>query len=473
MAEDQDQVVDALLAEIDKAKSTLRLTSVVCLQADPLLVSVDGVGSVPALQQGITMAEGDAAWAIWAPPRKPIVIAGADGGGAQGLFGSGVDQSGSNANAGGLDTVASAVKSFAVGDSTQATAPAAFAEGWQTVASGYYSHAAGISSTASGYCSHAEGNNTQATDSYSHAEGAYTTASGPSSHAEGTDTIASGTESHAEGDSTTASGDQAHAEGQETTASGDESHAEGSQTTASGFAAHAEGNSSTASGDYSHAEGNTTTASALGSHSEGEGTTASGVGSHAEGASTEASGETSHAEGQSTTASGEASHAEGNFTFAHGHYAHVQGDGGVAFRAMEDAHSSQNPDATLQHTLLNIVSDWPTGDIHVGGGTNPILIPVHDGYFDAKVTIWLGNLTDRWDLTFRGTNDATNFAGRDTGTVTITASAGGSALVYGTSAISWDVTGDSAGNVLITPSATTGSTARYAHVELFELHANV
>lgn len=353
-----DQVIDAVLAELDKSKSTLRLAAVVCLQADPLLVSIDGIGSVPALQQGITMGVGDAAWALWAPPRKPIVIAGATGGGsAKGLFGTGVDQSGVNANAG--------------GDSSVATGSASLAVGWES----------------------------QATGDYSTALGHGTEARGQSSYAEGTDSVAYAENSHAEGDAT---------------------HAQGAN-------------------------------------------------SHAEGGSTTASGEAAHSEGDGTTASGDASHAQGGFTIASSDYAHAQGYGTNAFRAIEDATAAEG-DKTLQHTQIPIAGDWGTSNVSRGSGTDPIRIPVHDGHFDAKLTVFSLDMADRWDITFRGSNDASNFAGRAAGTVTIDDSAGGGAPIYGSSPITWTVAGTSIGDVEITPSDAISN--RYVHVELFELRAN-
>jgi hypothetical protein len=326
---------------------------------------------------------------------------GGGGGGTPGLIGTGVTQTGANANAGGDSTVATGADSFAVGSGSQAT--------------GDYSHAEGLTTTASGNDSHAEGRETQASADHTHAEGYLSVASNTGAHAEGLQAQATGDYSHAEGDNTTASGQAAHSECFFTTASGNNSHAEGRRTTASEQAA----------------------------HSEGDGTVASGY----------------------------ASHAEGIGTIASGGQAHAEGEGTHAFRYDETSTASQGS-KTLQVSRAVITANNGTGDLNVGGTTNPIKIPVHDGYFDGKVTIFKDDMTDRWDLTFRGSNSATNFAGRAAGTVTITASAGGGSTTYGSSTITWAVTGDSAGNVLITPSATTAGWDRYVHVEMFELHAN-
>lgn len=330
-----------------------------------------------------------------------------------GLFGTGVDQSGPNANAGGDSTVATGTDSFAVGNGS--------------TASGDNSAAFGTSSTASGSSSFAAGN---------------------IARAEGEDAVAF--------NNGRAAGQASYSDGQ-SYAQGDFSHAESNAGTGpSAQYAHAEGGGF-ASGSYSHAEG--------------EDTIASGEASHAEGVSTTASNQYTHAEGNNTTASGDTSHAEGDSTIASGYASHAQGILAHAFRTGEHATATRD-NKVLQHSEICITNDWGTSDVNIGGGTDPIEIPVHDGHFDAKVTLYLGDLESRWDITFRGSNDATDFAGRPSGTVTIDASAGGSALVYGSSAITWAVSGDSAGNVLITPSATTGSTDRYAHVDLFELHAN-
>lgn len=75
-----DPVVDALLEALDEATTSLRLVAVKCVQVSPLLVSIAGIGSVPAIQQGITMALDDVAYALWSPPTKPIVLGGVGGG---------------------------------------------------------------------------------------------------------------------------------------------------------------------------------------------------------------------------------------------------------------------------------------------------------------------------------------------------------------------------------------------------------
>jgi hypothetical protein len=258
----------------------------------------------------------------------------------------------------GNQTTASGDYSYSEGQSTIASGTTSHAEGYLTKAFGDYSHAEGHSNTASGIASHVEGgywgkgsNPNVASGDGSHAEGGGTTASGDSSHAEGENTTASNNSSHAEGGNTTASGIFSHAEGEGTTSSGPSSHAEGGGTIASGIFSHAEGEETTASGDYSHSEGTSNTASGIashveggylgkgvlpnvasgnGSHAEGGGTTASGVGSHAEGENTTASNNNSHAEGDNTLASGGSSHAEGFQTTASGDSSHAEGGGTIA-----------------------------------------------------------------------------------------------------------------------------------------------
>lgn len=63
----------ALLEAIDEAASPMKQVSVVCLQVSPLLVSVNGLGSVRAeLMAGSTFGLGDTGRAIWSPPSKPV-----------------------------------------------------------------------------------------------------------------------------------------------------------------------------------------------------------------------------------------------------------------------------------------------------------------------------------------------------------------------------------------------------------------
>lgn len=225
----------------------------------------------------------------------------------------------------------------------------------------------------------------------------------------------------------------------------------------SGTDANAGGVDSVATGSASFAAGDEVTASGDGAHAEGRLTVASGTYSHAEGLETEAPGDVAHAEGEATRADGPHSHAEGR-------KAHT-------FRSGEHATAAQG-NKTLQYSraVLAQASGAPN-DFDIGITTGPIRIPVQDGNFEGKLILFSNNMADRWDITFRGNNNAANYAGRGSGTVTIAASAGGGAPVYGASGITWTVTGTSVGDVEITPSGSISS--RYAFVELFELHATI
>lgn len=69
----EDPDVAALLEAIDEAGTNLRLVAVVCLQASPLLVSVNGVGSVPAeAMAGSSFALNETGRALWSPPSMPV-----------------------------------------------------------------------------------------------------------------------------------------------------------------------------------------------------------------------------------------------------------------------------------------------------------------------------------------------------------------------------------------------------------------
>ena len=289
---------------------------------------------------------------------------------------------------------------------------------------------------------------------YAPVAGSDLTASGTDSWAEGQGSVASGFVSHAEGLQTTASGSPgAHAEGLSTTASGQASHAEGLQTTASGSApgAHAEGVSTTASNFASHAEGSSTTASGTNSHAEGSATTVSGNNSHAEGSSTTVSENNSHAEGSYTTASAPAAHVEGYQTTAFRSAESARGYGGQVQQALIAANSG----AASQTVVTYIVA------------SGVITIPVHGGVTSGKIVILTEDGAIRWDVTFSAKNNAATYATRATGTVSILASVGTASTTYGTSAITWTVSGNATGQVVITPSAT--PPARRVWCELLQL----
>ncbi len=148
--------------------------------------------------------------------------------------------------AAGSNTIASAVRSFAMGYLTTASGDSAASFGQNTVASGISSFAMGDRSTASGGNTLAMGYDTKA--------------QGINSAAFGNTTIASGSMSLATGQSSTASGIHSVAMGTGTTASGDQSLATGSGTTASGEISISGGLNTTASGDFSVAIGNNLTA---------------------------------------------------------------------------------------------------------------------------------------------------------------------------------------------------------------------
>ncbi len=284
------------------------------------------------------------------------------------------------------------------------------------------------------------------TDSW--AEGQGTTASGNISHAEGRGSIASGHSSHAEGYQTTASSSSpgAHSEGCQTAASNFGAHAEGASTIASGFADHAEGNQTTASGANSHAEGDRTTASGQSSHAEGYLTTASGLspGAHAEGANTIASAYTAHAEGSSTVANATSSHAEGYQT--------------TAFRYAE---STRGYVDQVQQALIAASSGAASQTaVTYVAASGVVTIPVHGGVTSGKIVILTEDGAIRWDVTFSAKNNAATYATRATGTVSILASVGTASTTYGTSAITWTVSGNATGQVVITPSATPASPPR-------------
>lgn len=87
-------------------------------------------------------------------------------------------------------SVASGVKSFAIGENNSASGAYSFATGSGNTVRGNNAFVSGAMNTADGYASHAEGGRTNAAGVNSHAEGSGTTAAGANSHAEGTFTIA-------------------------------------------------------------------------------------------------------------------------------------------------------------------------------------------------------------------------------------------------------------------------------------------
>lgn len=267
-----------------------------------------------------------------------------------------------------------------------------------------------------------------------------------------------------------ATGIGAHAEGINSTASANSAHASGETVVASGLGSSAQGRETLASGDYSHAEGDITVASGEYSHAEGQATTASGLCAHAEGAGTTASGTDAHAEGSSSVASGIASHAEGSVTVASGDYSHAEGSQTNAFRFAEHAQGFVvDPVGGLQHSNLYSISGIgdPFAGLIAGSGTDPIALDVHAGTCSAKFVILTDNGALRWDVYVSATNDAVDFAGRGSGTVTINAQTGGATPIYGTSAVTWTATGNSLGQILLTPSATISG--RRVAVEIFEM----
>ncbi|HMR73191.1 MAG TPA: hypothetical protein PKD68_04260, partial [Candidatus Saccharibacteria bacterium] len=72
----------------------------------------------------------------------------------------------------------------------------------------------------------------------------------------------------------------------------------------------------------------------------------------------------------------------------------------------------------------------------------------------GNVTVMTEDGTISWDITFSANNNATTYATRATGTVNIIASAGTSSPTLGTSSVTWTVTGNATGQVIITPSTT-------------------
>ncbi|AJR18470.1 hypothetical protein GUY44_07215 [Pimelobacter simplex] len=244
------------------------------------------------------------------------------------------------------------------------------------------------------------------------------------------------------GTGNTAAGTDAHAEGTGTSAPGNAARAEGTGTTSSGWASHAEGSGTAATADFAHAEGNQSLAAGRASHAEGY-ATATGDGAHAEGEA-------------DCTAAGYCSHAEG-YSRSSGDYAHSEGSGSHAFRPAEHAEGTDG----IQRSNVYL------SGTDAGSGTSPVELPIHAGPCSARITIVSADGLVRWDLLVSATNDATTFAGRGAGTVTINSATGGGSTSHGSSAITWTASGDNAGQIVLTPSATFGN--RRVMAELLEL----
>jgi hypothetical protein len=199
----------------------------------------------------------------------------------------------------------------------------------------------------------------------------------------------------------------------------------------------------------SHAEGAVTTASGIHSHAEGNGTTASGTGAHAEGNNSIASAQ-SHAEGYNTTASHTGAHAEGYGTTASGAMAHAEGNATTAFRDME---SIRGLGGYIQQSLLphSTNSAGQTAVSYVAA-TGIVTIPIHAGITRGRIALLTESGTISWDIIFSASNAATTYATRGNGTVTVLASSGTSTPTLGSSSITWTVSGNTTGQVILTPS---------------------
>ncbi|HMR72659.1 MAG TPA: hypothetical protein PKD68_01480, partial [Candidatus Saccharibacteria bacterium] len=146
-------------------------------------------------------------------------------------------------------------------------------------------------------------------------------------------------------------------------------------------------------------------------------------------------------------------------------YAHAEGYSTTAFRVAE---STRGNGGFVQQAFIPATSGAANQtDVRYVAATGVITIPVHAGITSGKVSIFTEDGTIRWDVTFSANNNATTYATRATGTVSILASVGTTATTYGTSAITWTVTGNATGQVIITPSAT--PPARRVWCELFQL----
>lgn len=245
----------------------------------------------------------------------------------------------------------------------------------------------------------------------------------------------------------------------------------GTNVVQTGANSNAGGTSPTASGENSFAVGTHPTASGRSSFASGDHSNSSGDSSHAINGSI-ASGDSSFSQGDGSQAIGPGAAALGTDTMGIGQYCHVAGWSGIAFRDNEMSNGVPFGDQTLQRTHVPLSGNWGPDNVNLNFGTDPVTLAVHNGYFEGTVTLYSENLADKWVIQFYGHNDSTTWAGRGAGTVTIISSSGGGSTIYGASAITWTVSGDSFGNVLITPSASLGSdlSGRAGSLDLMELH---
>ncbi len=144
----------------------------------------------------------------------------------------------------------------------------------------------------------------------------------------------------------------------------------------------------------------------------------------------------SWAEGDGTTASGSASHAEGYST--------------TAFRVAKSARGMVP--AVQQSFIPNTTTGAGQTAVSLAPSTGIITIPINGGITSGKITILTENGTLRWDVIFSASNAATSYATRETGTVTVLASTGAGAPIYGSSPVTWTVSGNTTGQVVISPS---------------------
>jgi hypothetical protein len=177
---------------------------------------------------------------------------------------------GSGSIAMGENTLASGLRSTALGSETRATGPQSTAMGESTIASANASTALGSRTTAGGGWSIAMGRETQALGEGSTAMGMLTLAGSGSATAMGEVTKATGQRSTAMGFRTEATNHAATAMGTETTASGQMSLAAGSGSVASGSVSTALGFFTQASGERSTAMGSNARALGPGSFAYGD-----------------------------------------------------------------------------------------------------------------------------------------------------------------------------------------------------------
>ncbi|WP_343610773.1 hypothetical protein [Chryseobacterium oranimense] len=235
------------------------------------------------------------------------------------IRGGGADRTaiiGENSLAIGINTIASAANSIALGNTTKAEANNSTALGWNTVASGLRSSAFGQGTSASGENSTAFGLNT--------------TASGARSTAFGNATTASGANAFALGWNTLARGDRAFSAGQDNDAIGNNSVAIGMSAVARGNRSISVGTGTIAREDDSFAMGTRSEARGVRSMSFGYEAIANGMNSTSLGWSTKSNGDRSLATGYFTTASGESSAAFGSESIAAGDRSIAMGNNTIA-----------------------------------------------------------------------------------------------------------------------------------------------